>query len=115
MAVLNRGGYANVFARRIQLPSFPAALAKISPPSTQRRIKFHCCKKEIKWLEDKLESKAYKLERGYGDYGSTEGEWRLLNTRPGRTKLPSPAGVRRSKRLQAMKSNAPKVEGGSII
>lgn len=107
MAVLNRGGYGNVFARQIPLPPLPAVLTKIpqAPPPTQMRLKLHPCQKEIKWLEAKLESWAYKLDRAYGEYGSTEGEWRLLSLQTGWTKRPSPQGVRRSKRLLAKRSN----------
>src|SRR5437868_8238495 len=101
MEVLNRRGYANVYTRSIQLPSFSKVFKHISPPTTQMRITYGRCQREIKWLKNKLRSQAYKLQGEYGDYGSTEGEWRLLSTMRGRTKLTSRAGVHRSKHLQA--------------
>src|SRR2546421_12388230 len=101
MEVLNRYGYANVYTQGIQLPSFSKVFEHISSPTTQRRITYGHCQREIKWLKDKLRSQAYKLQGEYGNYGSTEGEWRLLSTMRGWTKLTSRAGVRRSKRLQA--------------
>ena len=67
--------------------------------NAERRADYIPLRREAEKRKAELTSQALKLTKSYEEYGSTEGDWRLVPTK-GRVVLPPGCTPRRSRRLK---------------